>query len=334
MKEIKILDVTLRDGMHAVSHSFTAETMGNLAAQIDTIGVDSMEFGHGNGLAGSSLQYGMAASSDLEYIQKVSAAVHNTELCIVIIPGIGTRHELRMARDYGVSIARLATQITECDIAKQHIQMAKEMGFQPRTLLPHAAPLDVESTVKYAQMSESFGSEVVYLLDGGGAMLPEQVFERVSAMRKAIDVEIGFHGHNNLSLAVANSLAAVEAGATHIDCCLKGFGAGAGNCPVEPFAAALQKRGVHTGVDLYKAMDVGDRYLKPLMPAPMELASDQIMLGYAGCYSSFLLFARRAGQKYGVDPRDIILEVGRRSCTEGQEHICLEVAYELAQQKR
>jgi 4-hydroxy-2-oxovalerate aldolase len=209
--------------------------------------------------------------------------------------------------------------------------MAKELGMEPRAVLPSASALSVDDTVRYAQMSESFGAEGVYLLDGGGYMLPQQVYERVAAMRKTLDVPIGFHGHNNLQLAVANSLAAVDAGAEHIDCCIKGFGAGAGNCPTEPFVAVCNRLGRETGVDLYNVMDIGDRLLKPLMPRPMELGSDQIMLGASGCYSSFLLFARRAGEQYGVDPRDIIREIGSRGCTEGQEDLCIEVAYMLSE---
>ena len=336
-EKINLVDLTLRDGMHAVSHQFTAETMANLARQIDSIGYESLEIGHGNGLAGSSIQYGFAASTDEEYLAAVSAAVEKTPVCIVIIPGIGTRYELQIARDAGVKVARIATQITECDIGKQHVAMAREMGFHTRTLLPHAAPLSVEDTVKYAEMSASFGSQVVYILDGGGAMLPGEVYERVARSRDAVakhGAQIGFHGHNNLSLAVANSLEAVRGGATYIDTCLRGFGAGAGNCAVEPFAAALEKQGYVTGVDLLGAMDAGDTYLKPLMPRPMELNSDQVMLGRWGVYSSFLLFARRAGEAYGVDPREIIKGIGIRGCTEGQEHVCIEVAYELANGKR
>lgn len=332
-KQIKILDITLRDGMHVVSHQLSPNQMAQLAKGIDTIGVECIEFGHGNGLGGSSLQYGFAAASDLEYIQAVSKVVKNTKLAIIIIPGIGTRHELAMAVDHGVSIARFATQITECDIARQHIQMAYDLGLEPRAVLPCASMISVEETVRYAKMSESFGAQVVYLLDGGGFMLPHQVFERIKEMKKSLDVPIGFHGHNNLQLAVANSLAAVEAGAEHIDCCLKGFGAGAGNCPTEPFAAVCKRLDIETGIDLYRAMDVGDEMLKPLMAQPMELTSDQIMLGYSGCYSSFLLFARRAGERYGVDPRDIIQEIGRRQCTEGQENLCIEVAFDLSRQK-
>jgi len=196
-EKINLVDVTLRDGMHAVSHQFTAATMACLAAKIDEIGYESFEFGHGNGLAGSSLQYGFAASGDEEYLREVSHVVHNTQMCIVIIPGIGTRYELEIARENGVEVARIATQITECDIGKQHIAMAREMGFHTRTLLPHAAPLSVEDTVKYAILSAQLGSQVVYILDGGGAMLPGEVYERVSRARDATekyDAKIGFHG--------------------------------------------------------------------------------------------------------------------------------------------
>ncbi len=331
MKEIHIVDVTLRDGMHAVKHQFTPQQMGMLAEKIDSTGVSFIEFGHGNGLGGSSIQYGIAAATDEEYMKAVSPRVKNAILCAITIPGIGTRFNLQMAKDYGITIARFATQLTECDIAQQHIKMAKEMGMRPWAVLPAAKPSSIELTIKHAALSEKFGAEVVYLLDGSGTMLPEEVFDRVSAMKRVLDVPIGFHGHNNLQLALANTLAAIEAGAEYIDCCIKGFGAGAGNCPIEPLIAVLDRKGMHTGVDLYKTMDVGDTYLKPLMPNPMELASDQIMLGASGTYSSFLLFARRAGEKFKVDPRDIIKEIGRRGCTEGQEQLCLEVGYELSQ---
>ena len=318
MARIKLVDLTLRDGMHAMSHQFSKETMALLASKIDTIGVDYIEFGHGNGLGGSSIQYGIAAATDQEYVEEVTKVVKNTKLSVITIPGIGTRYELQLAVDHGVNVARFATQMSECNIAKQHIAMAQQLGITPWAVLPHAKCLSVEETVKYAQMSESFGAEVIYLLDGGGSMLPEEVAERVHAVKKTVDVPIGLHMHNNMQLALANTLAGIEAGAEYVDCCLKGFGAGAGNCPIEPLLAVLMRKGYETNADLYRAMDVGDTYLKPLMPNPMELASDQIMLGYAGTYSSFLLFARRAGAKYGVDPRDIIYEIGRRGCTDAR----------------
>lgn len=333
MKKITILDSTLRDGMHAMSHKFTPEQMAMLAEQIDSTGVDYIEFGHGNGVGGSSIQYGFGAATDEEYMKAVRPVVKNAKLAMITLPGIGTRYDLKMAVENGISVCRFATQMSECDIARQHIGMAREMGLTPWAVLPLAKFLPVDETLKYAQISESFGAEVIYLLDGGGSALPEEVYERVFTLKKHIDVPIGFHAHNNMQLAVANSLAAVDAGCEYIDTCIKGFGAGAGNCPVEPFLLALDKKGYKTNVNMYKAMDVGDEYLKPLMPRPQELTSDQIMLGY-GVYSSFVLFARRAGAKFGVDPRDIIKEIGLRGCTEGQEQICIQVAYELAQAKK
>jgi len=333
-KKVKIFDLTLRDGSHARSHQYTPEQMGILAEQIDKTGVEAIEFGHGNGLGGSSLQYGFAAATDRDYMEAVAPVIKNSQMSIIILPGVGTRYELNLAKEFGAKYARLCTQITEVDIAEQHIKMAKSLDMIPMAVLPCASVIPVEETVRYAQMAESYGAEVIYLLDGGGYQLPEQTYERIYAMSRAVDVPLGFHGHNNLQLAVANSKAAVEAGAEYIDCCLKGFGAGAGNCPTEIFVAVLERMGIESGVDLYKTMDIGEEYLRPLMPRAMEVDNDRIMLGYAGCYSSFLLFAQRAGAKYGVDPRDVIKEIGKRQCTEGQENICIEVAFDLAQAKQ
>ena len=332
-KKIKVVDVTLRDGMHPLSHKMTPQQMARIAAEIDKTGVDVIEFGHGNGLGGSSCQYGFGAGDDIDYIEAVSGAVKNASLDVITLPGIGTRHHLHMAADHGVRYARFATQMTEADISEQHIKMARELGLSPIGGLTCAQPISVEDTVYQARLMESYGAEAVYLYDGSGYMLPHHVSDRIKAMTESLDVPVGFHAHNNLQLAVANSMAAVEAGAEFIDVCAKGFGAGAGNCPTEPFIAVCERLGIETGVDLYQIMDFGDDMIKPLMLQPMELANDQIMLGYAGVYSSFLLFARRAGEKYGVDPREIIKEIGRRQCTEGQENICIEVAYDFANER-
>jgi 4-hydroxy-2-oxovalerate/4-hydroxy-2-oxohexanoate aldolase len=334
MKRIRVLDDTLRDGMHVWQHKLPPETMADVASSLDETGVDSIEFGHGNGMSGSSFQYGFGAASDEAYFKAVSGAVKRARLAFITLPGIGTRETLKTARDHGIQIARIATQITENDIAEQHIRMAREMGFEVRAVLPAAQPIRIEDTVTYAQKSERYGADVVYLLDGSGYMVPGEVYDRVRAMRKSLDVEIGFHGHNNLQLAVANSLAAIEAGATHVDCCLRGFGAGAGNCPTEMLVAICKRLGYETGVDLLKVMDVAEQKLDPLMPGPITFSNDAMMLGYAGTYSSFLLFARRAGERYGVDPRLIIEEMGRRQCTEGQENLCIEVAYDLSRGAR
>lgn len=330
MVKLKILDDTLRDGQHAMSHQLTPEQMMRIAARLDKSGVDAIEVGHGNGLSGTSFQYGFGHSSDREYLQAVSSVLKNTKLAIILLPGIGTQNDLKTAVECGVKIARISTQITEADITQQHIEMAKNLGMEVRGILTQAQTLDVKDTVRQAKLMESYGADVVYLFDGSGYMLPEQIKERFSAMREALKVPIGFHGHNNLQLALINSITAIEAGAEHIDTCLKGFGAGAGNCPSELLVAVLDRMGIDTGIDLFNIMKIGDEEIVPLMPRPMELTSECMMLGYAGVYSSFRLFAHRAAEKYGVDPCRVIAEVGRRKCTEGQEDLCIDVAYSLA----
>jgi 4-hydroxy-2-oxovalerate aldolase len=331
-KSIKIVDVTLRDGMHAVSHQLKPEQMALIAKELENAEVKYIEFGHGNGLGGSSFQYGFSAGSDLDYIKAVTAVINKANLNVITLPGIGTRYHLNMVKEYGIKIAKFATQITEADISEEHIKMAKELGLKPIGGLTGATAISVEETVRQAKLMESYGAEIVYLYDGSGYLLPYQVQERISAMCNSLNVPIGFHAHNNLQLAIANTIAAIDAGAEYIDASLKGFGAGAGNCPTEVLVAVCERMGIETGIDLYRVMDVADKYLKPLMPRAMELDNDRIMLGYSGVYSSFLLFAQRAGEKYGVDPRDIIKEIGRRQCTEGQEDLCIQVAYDLAQE--
>ncbi len=333
-KSITVVDVTLRDGMHAVSHRLLPEQMAAFAKSLEQAGIGHIEFGHGNGLGGSSFQYGFGAGDDKDYVQAVSNAVLKANLVIITLPGIGTRHHLNIAKEHGVAVAKFATQITEADISEQHIRMAKNLGLKPMGGLTCASDISVEETVRQAKRMESYGAEVVYLYDGSGYLLPNQVGERIKALVDLLNVPVGFHAHNNLGLAVANTIAAIEAGAEYIDASVKGFGAGAGNCPTEVLAAVCERMGIHTGIDLYGIMDVAEKDLRPLMPRPMELDNDRIMLGYSGVYSSFLLFAQRAGEKYQVDPRDIIREIGRRQCTEGQEDICIEVAYQLAQIKR
>ncbi|ADK83251.1 4-hydroxy-2-oxovalerate aldolase [Sediminispirochaeta smaragdinae] len=330
MVKIKILDDTLRDGQHALSHQFTPDQVAEIAGRLDKTGVDAIEVGHGNGLSGSSCQYGIGYASDEEYLTAAASVLKHAKLAIIVLPGIGTRENFEMAKRCGVQIVRVSTQITEADIAMQHIEMAKKMGFETRAILTQAQVLDVEATVRQAKLMESYGADVVYLFDGSGYMLPGQIRERFTAMKEALNVPIGFHGHNNLQLALANSLVAIECGAEHIDTCLKGFGAGAGNCPTELLVAAANRLSIETGIDLFEILNIGDELIVPLMPRPMDLTSDCLMLGYAGVYSSFRLFAQRAAEKYGVDSRKVIAEVGARKCTEGQEDLCIDVAYEMS----
>ncbi|MEN6438065.1 MAG: 4-hydroxy-2-oxovalerate aldolase [Syntrophobacter sp.] len=330
-KTFIIFDETLREGMHPLSHQMTPEQMAGLAAELDKTGVEVIQFGHGNGLGGSSCQYGFSPGDDVAYIKAVTAAVSRADLSVITLPGVGTRFQLRAAADHGVKYARFVTQVTEADISEQHIRMANSLGMVAIGGLTSANHTIVtpEELLRQARLLESYGAQGVYLLDGGGYLLPHQVHERVEVLVKGLGIPVGFHGHNNLSLGVADTMAAMEAGAYYIDASAKGFGAGAGNCPTEALLAVAQRMGWRTGADLYKMMDFGEQHIKPLMKSPMELENDQIMLGLSGVYSSFLLFARRAGGKFGVDSRDIIREIGRRTCTEGQEHICIEAAYSL-----
>lgn len=325
--------MSLRDGSHAMSHQFTPQQMVAIASRLDKAGVDAIEVGHGNGLSGNSFQYGFAHSDDREYFSQVAAVLERAKLSILLLPGIGTRESLHLAKECGVKIARISAVITEIDITRQHIQMARNMGFETHGIMAQALPLSPKDTAKQAKLMQDYGAENVTIVDGSGYMLPSEVSDRFKAMRDVLDIPIGFHGHNNMQLALANSIAAIEAGATHIDTCLKGFGAGAGNTPTELMVAALDRLGMPVDIDLFALLAAGDEVLKPLMPAPMELTSDCLMLGYAGVYSTFRLFAQRAARQYGVDVCRVIAEVGRRFGTEGQEDLCIDVAYDLAQQK-
>ncbi len=330
---ITILDDVLRDGQHAVSHKMTPPKMAEIAVKLENSGVTEIEAGHGNGISGSSFQYGFGAATDKEYLSAVARSLKKARLAIILLPGIGTAENLKMAADCGVKIARISTQITEADISEQHIKMAKALGMEARGIITQAQPLSVDHTIRQAKLMESFGADVVYLFDGSGYMLPNDIRERFTAMKSELKVPLGFHGHNNLQLALANTLTAIECGATHIDTCLKGFGAGAGNCPTELLVAACNRMKIETGIDLFEILDIGRDEIVPMMPRPMELTDDCLMLGYAGVYSSFRLFAQRAAEKYGVDSRKVIMEAGARKCTEGQEDLCIDVAYSMSENK-
>lgn len=330
MKQIRLIDTTLRDGMHAVSHQLTAEQMASIAAGLDSAGIGTIEVGQGDGIGGSSLQYGFAAASDREYFEAVSKVLKNAKLDVLLIPGIGTIEDLKVAMEYGAQTVRVATHVTEADVAEQHIIFAKKHGLETVGFLMMSHMASPEKVAEQAKLMESYGADIVYVTDSAGAMVPNDVKARVSAVREAISVPIGFHAHNSLGLAIGNTLAAIEAGATVVDATLRGLGAGAGNAQLEVLAAVLSKMGYETGVDFYKLMDAAEQTLEPLMHRPQVVSNDAIAIGYAGAYGSFLLHARRAAQKFGVDTRDILLELGRRKTVGGQEDLILDVAIELA----
>ncbi len=330
-KRVLLHDNCLRDGMHPKRHQISIEQMVSVATALDDAGMPLIEVTHGDGLGGASVNYGFPAHSDEEYLRAVVPRMKRARISALLIPGIGTVDHLRLVHDCGVKTIRVATHCTEADVAEQHLGLARKLGMDTVGFLMMAHMQEPESLAKQALLMESYGANCVYCTDSAGYMLPDDVTARVGALRAALraDTEVGFHGHHNLAMGIANSLAAVEAGATRIDGSAAGLGAGAGNTPLEVFAAVCQRMGVETGIDLYKLVDVAEDLVVPMMDQPIRVDRDSLILGYAGVYSSFLLFAQRAAQKYGVSARDILVEMGRRRAVGGQEDLIEEVAIEL-----
>lgn len=329
-KSLEILDVSLRDGSHSVRHAFTAEQVRLAARGLNAAGVKYFEVSHGDGLGGSSLQYGLSAVNELKLIEAAVEEATDSNVSVLLIPGIGTKEDLQAAAKIGAKMVRVATHVTEADVAAQHISLGRELGLKTAGFLMMAHMAPVEKIVEQAKLFESYGAEVVYVTDSAGALLPADVTARVSALKDALQCEVGFHAHNNLSMAMANTIAAVEAGATFIDGSMRALGAGAGNTQTEVMVAVLEKLGYNTGVDLYKLIDAANESIVPLMQQPQEITGSSLILGYAGVYSSFLLHAQKASQQFGVDERDILKELGRRKTVGGQEDLIYEVAQNLS----
>jgi 4-hydroxy 2-oxovalerate aldolase len=332
-KFMRIVDTTLRDGMHSVAHQFTPQQMAAIAAAMDEAGIDTIEVSHGDGLGGDSVQYGHAAASDAEYLKAVAAVLKRSKLAVLLLPGIGTRDDLDMAQQYGATVARIATHCTEADIAEQHIGMCKQRGMEVLTFLMMAHMIPIDLMLHNARLMESYGADTVYVVDSAGYMLPPEVKERVAAMKADLKCKVGFHAHNNLGCGIANNLAALEAGVDVMDGSLRSFGGGGGNAPTEVLVAVLDRMGVETGVDLFKIMDAAS-LVDPFKTTPKEGPNATLMLGYAGVYSSFLLHTARAAQRFDVDSRDILVELGRRRIVGGQEDMIIDVAYEMAQRRQ
>jgi 4-hydroxy-2-oxovalerate aldolase len=330
-QKITITDSTLRDGMHTIRHQFTPAEMAEIAGALDQAGVDLIEVGHGDGLAGSSFQYGFSRATDVEYLKAVSEAVTNGRVTVLLLPGIGTIEDLQAAVAYGTKAVRVATHITEADISEQHIKYAKKEGLFTVGFLMMAHMEEPERLVEQAKKMESYGADVVYVTDSAGALLPDGVRARVSALREAVHIPVGFHAHNNLGCAVGNTLAALAEGATFVDGSLRGMGAGAGNSQTEVMIAAMHKAGYQTGCDLGKLIHAAENIVAPKMSGPQIIDSVALILGYAGVYSSFFLHAKRAAEQFGVDPLAILVELGKRRIVGGQEDQIIDVAYELSQ---
>ncbi len=334
-KNVTLHDMSLRDGMHAKRHMISLDEMVNIATGLDEAGMPLIEVTHGDGLGGSSLNYGFPAHTDEEYLSAVIPKMKNARVSALLLPGIGTVDHLKMAKDLGVSTIRVATHCTEADVSEQHIGMAAKMEMDTVGFLMMAHMVSPQKILEQAKLMESYGANCIYCTDSAGYMLPDEVTEKIGLLRSELsaNTEIGFHGHHNLGMGIANSLAAIEAGAGRIDGSVAGLGAGAGNTPLEVFVAVLERMGVNSGVDLYSIMDVAEDRVVPMMDHPIRLDRDALTLGYAGVYSSFLLFAKRAEAKYGIQARDILVELGRRGTVGGQEDMIEDLALTMAKEK-
>jgi len=331
MPKVRITDVTLRDGSHPVLHQFTRDQIVRAARALDNAGIPVIEVTHGDGLAGSSVQYGFSGTNELELIEAAAAVVKRAKLAVLLLPGIGTIHDLREAQKLGATMARIATHCTEADISAQHIAAAKEMGMEVVGFLMMSHLIEPGPLLEQAKLMESYGADVVYVVDSAGAQTMDMVHDRVTALRQGLDpkTHVGFHAHNNLGLGVGNAVTAVKAGADNIDGACRGLGAGAGNAATEAIIAVFNKLGWETGVDLYGVMDVAEDFVFTELGQNPSVNRSALTLGYAGVYSSFLRHAENAEKRFGVPAAKILEEVGRRLAVGGQEDIIIECALEL-----
>lgn len=334
-RKLKLHDMCLRDGMHSMRHQITLDQMVDIASGLDDAGVPLIQVTHGDGLGGSSLNYGRGLHTDREYISAVAKVVKNATISVLHVPGIGTLDELRMAADCGAGCVHVASHCTEANVTEQHIGLGRELGLDTVGFLMMAHMTSIDHLFEQALLMEGYGATTIYCVDSAGYMLPDDVTARIGGLRTVLEdaTEIGFHAHHNLGMGVANSLAAVAAGADRIDGSAAGLGAGAGNTPLELMAAVSERMGIETGVDLFKLMDVAEDRVLPIMQQPPRADRDSITLGFAGVYSTFLYQAKEAERKYGLSARDILIELARKKMIGGQEDMIEDTALSMAKER-
>ena len=333
---VRLTDSTLRDGSHAVRHQFTEDDVAKVAGALDAAGLQVIEVTHGDGLAGSSFNYGFGARTDVQLVQAAVKTVKQATIAVLVLPGLGTVHDLRAVHDVGARIARVATHCTEADVSAEHFAAARELGMETVGFLMLSHRIGPEDLAKQARIMADAGCQCVYVVDSAGALLPDHVRDRVQALVAELgnDAQVGFHGHQNLSLGVANSIVAYENGARQIDGTLCALGAGAGNSPTEVLATVFELMDVPTGVDTDAVLAAAEEVLKPMIERLPVADRASIVQGRFGVYNSFLLHAERAADRYGVSTHEILRRVGEAGYVGGQEDMIIDVAIDLARQQQ